>query len=426
MSPNVTRREFVKAGGVAAGLASCGSLFADESARTPLGKAEACIFLWLGGGMSHVDTFDPKRRGDPKSKKPGSDYDAIDTAVAGVQVCEHLPRVARLLDRMTIVRTIHHETVDEHATATHFVHTGRRISETIRYPSLGSIVSHERGPGGEGVPAYVLIGYPNAARDPGFLGLKHGYVYLTDTSAGPAGFTRHDDVPPDRQARREKLLGRLRERATSPVLASQEAVVAESLRLAGPRFMKVFDLKQERDDLRNAYGGEFGQRCLLARRLVESGSRFVEVSHNLNFINGTGWDTHNEGQLNQHLLIRELDEALAALVEDLESRKLLDRTLIALGTEFGRPPEFDARGGRGHQSKCFSLLLAGGGLRHCGAHGVTDDLAKSIVENGVSIPDYHATILAALGVSPSKELFDDLGRPVPVTDGGRSLSRLFV
>ena len=178
-----------------------------------------------------------------------------------------------------------------------------------------------------------------------------------------------------------------------------------------------------RDRLGNI-GGEFGQRCLLARRLTESGVRFVEVSHNLNFLNGTGWDTHNQGQKNQHLLIEELDTALAALVRDLEARKRLDKTLIVVGTEFGRPAEFDGGGGRGHQGTCFSLVLAGGGLKHRGAYGVTDDLAKKIVEKPVSVPDFHATICATLGIDPAKSLAGG-PRPVPVTDDGKPIAALF-
>ncbi|MBS0211094.1 MAG: DUF1501 domain-containing protein [Planctomycetes bacterium] len=392
----------------------------------PMGKADHCIFLWLGGGMAGVDTFDPKRRGDPKEKKPGCYYDSIDTAVAGVKVVEHLPQAAQLMDRITAVRTISHNTFDEHATATHFVHTGRRISETIRYPSIGSIVSHERGKVNDNMPAYVVIGYPNTARDPGFLGPRHGYLNLVDTEAGPSGLVRHSDVDVARQDRREQLLKRLRQRAASDsTLAAYDQVIGESLRLAGPQFMRVFNLKEESDTLRESYGGEFGQRCLLARRLVEHGCRFIEVSHNLNFINGTGWDTHNEGQLNQHLLIKELDLALSTLIRDLESRKMLDRTLIAIATEFGRPPEFDARGGRGHQSKCYTMVLAGGGLKHCGAYGETDEIAKTVVTPAVSIPDFHATICAAMGINPAKELFDENKRPVPITDGGTPIGQLF-
>jgi uncharacterized protein (DUF1501 family) len=150
----------------------------------------------------------------------------------------------------------------------------------------------------------------------------------------------------------------------------------------------------------------------------------MEVSHNLNFLNGTGWDVHNDGINNQHLLIQEMDTALSALILDLEARKRLDRTLIVVGTEFGRPPEFDGGGGRGHQGTAFSLVLAGGGLKHCGAYGVTDELSKKIVENPVSIPDFHATVHAALGIDPAKELYDG-PRPVPITDGGAPIRALF-
>jgi hypothetical protein len=206
--------------------------------------------------------------------------------------------------------------------------------------------------------------------------------------------------------------------------ADYEMAQQEALRLAGPKFMRHFNLKEEPDTLRNDYGGEFGQRCLLSRRLVQAGVRFIEVSHNLNFMNGTGWDIHNEGYKNQHLLIQELDTALSALIRDLESKKLLDKTLIVVGTEFGRPPEFDGRGGRGHQGTTFSMVLAGGGLNHCGAYGVSDELAKKPVENPVPLVDFHATIHAAMGIDPSKELMDGT-RPVPITDGGKAVAALF-
>ena len=271
----------------------------------------------------------------------------------------------------------------------------------------------------------MVIGYPNVSRGPGFLGAKGGYVYLVDTESGPAGFSRPKDVTPTRVERRRELLEPLTSRVPqSSVIEQYKAAQAEAMRLAGPKFMRHFQLKNEPAELRNAYGGEFGQRCLMARRLVQAGVRFIEVSHNLNFINGTGWDTHNEGQKNQHLLIKELDIALSALIQDLEHQGMLDTTLIAVGTEFGRPAGFDSRGGRGHQGSCFSLLLAGGGLKHHGVYGVTDELSKKIVENPVSIPDYHATIHHALGIDPAHELFDG-SRPVPITDQGQSIKALF-
>lgn len=423
----MNRRRFLATTGAAA-TASHPLLAASTSAlHLPKGKAEHVIFIWLGGGMAQIDTFDPKRKGDSKAnpKKPGSEYESIDTVVEGVQFCEHLPKTAQLADRMTVVRTINHDAIDEHAFATNLVHTGRKTTGSITYPSIGSIVAHQRGAVNPDVPAYMLIGYPNVSRGPGFLGAKGNYVYLTDTESGPAGFARPADVDSARAARRAGLLEPLADRVPEEgAVGSYHAAQLEALRLAGPEFMRHFQLDEEPADLRNDYGGEFGQRCLLSRRLVEAGVRFIEVSHNLNFMNGTGWDTHNEGQQNQHLLIQELDVALSALIRDLEKKGLLDKTLIATGTEFGRPASYDGRGGRGHQGSCFSLLLAGGGLNHCGAYGVTDELSKNILENPVGIADFHATIHASLGIDPSHELTDG-SRPVPITDGGKPIAKLF-
>ncbi|MBI1325001.1 DUF1501 domain-containing protein [bacterium] len=424
-SPN--RRQWL--GSCAAGaLASSAVKSALAAEPEILGKADSCIFLWLGGGAAQIDTFDPKKKGDLK-KTPGAAYDSIETAISGVRLCEHLPRTATLLDRCVPIRTLHHKVIDEHGIATNIVHTGRPTSETIVYPSIGSIVANQLGPRSENVPAYVLIGYPNISRGPGFLGSKAGYVYLTDTKSGPAGLAPPADLSADRRARRDALLARYQSNALAGAkgetsLADYVAAARISQRLAGEDFGKVFRLETEPADLRESYGGEFGQRCLLARRLVEAGVRFVEVSHNLNFINGTGWDTHNDGQKKQHILIRELDNALAGLIEDLQRRGRLDKTLIALGTEFGRPAEFDSGGGRGHQSTAFSVILAGGGLRTGQIVGTTDDLAKKIVDEPVSVPDYHATILAALGISSRIELKAG-ERPVPITEGGRPIRKLF-
>ncbi|TDU63206.1 uncharacterized protein DUF1501 [Prosthecobacter fusiformis] len=419
------RRHFLQTAALAP-FASMG-VRASTTAPIPMGKAENCIFIWLGGGMCQIDTFDPKALGDPKAnpKKAGSAYPSIETSVPGVRVCEHLPKTARQMEHVTAVRTVFHNVINEHAIATNFVHTGRPVSGNASYPSIGSIVAHQRGAANPKVPAYMLIGYPSPSRGPGFLGAKYGNIYLSDTKAGPSGFTRPEYVTSQRVSAREKLLKPLQERAAQDSsLADYEAAQREGLRLAGPEFMRNFNLDEESSDLRNAYGSEFGQRCLLARRLIQDGVRFIEVSHNLGFVNGTGWDTHNDGQLNQHLLIKDLDDALATLIADLKAHGILDKTLIAIGTEFGRPPEFDGGGGRGHQCTTFSMILAGGGLKHCGAYGVTDDLSKKIVENPVSTPDFHATIHAALGINPSHELMD-ASRPVPITDGGKPIAALF-
>jgi hypothetical protein len=394
----------------------------------PKGKAEHCIFIWLGGGAAHIDTWDPKRKGDGK-KIPGSAYDAVDTAIPGVQVCEHLHRCAKVLDRFILMRTVNHNVIDEHAAATNRLHTGRPTSGTVVYPSIGSIVSHERGSAVEGIPAYVVMGYPNITRGPGFLGAKYSYIYLVDTEAGPSGLTRPPEITPERQANREALLARMRENYVNrqkgdKFIADYDAAIGEGFRLAKGEFMNAFQLSSEPAALRQSYGGEFGQRCLLARRLVQTGVRFTEVSFNLNFINGTGWDTHNEGQKNQHLLIDELDRALSTLVIDLEKHKLLDKTLIVVATEFGRPPEFDNGGGRGHYSKAFSIVLAGGGLKTGQPVGATDELGKKIVDCPVSVPNLHATIHCALGIDPDKFLYDG-DRPVPITDLGQPVRQIF-
>lgn len=427
-----TRRQFLQSSLAAGSLALSAPLIAAEAQGKlpmPRGKAEHCIMIWLGGGAGQIDTWDPKAKGDPKAKKPGSYYDAIDTAIPGTKVCEHLSRTAKLLDRFNLVRTVHHEVIDEHAAATNRMHTGRPTSETVVYPSMGSIIAQQRGAAGEGVPAYVLIGYPSTTRGPGFLGSEHGYIYLTDTKSGPAGLTRPPEIAGQRQDRRDALLASVRgayskQHGDEPLVKNYDAAIAQAQALAGPKFMSLFELEREPASLRDSYGGEFGQRCLLARRLIESGSRFVEVSHNLNFLNGTGWDVHNDGILKQHELIQELDIALAALVTDLEQKKLLDKTLIVVSSEFGRPAGFDGGGGRGHWGKAFTVALAGGSLKNGVTIGETNETAQEILSRPVSVPDLFATILCSLGIDPSQELYAG-ERPVPITDGGQPIRELF-
>ena len=428
-----TRRDLIKTTAMAgAGMGLGVSAVAAGAARgdrLPHSKADACIMIWLGGGAGHIDTFDPKRRGDPERDLPGSYYDSIPTAVQGVRVAEHLSRTAKLLDRCVILRTVSHDLVGPHGAASNLMHTGRKPSGTLQYPSIGSVVSHELGTKSDEVPAYVVMGYPNIMRDPGFLGAGHGYVYLTQTETGPGGLTRAPDVDRRRQQRREMLLGTLRNRlrrdhAADPTVQSQIDVNEQGFRMAGQRFMSVFNLAEESSSLREAYGGEFGQRCLLARRLVGAGVRFVEVSFNLNFLNGSGWDVHQQGILKQHLLIRDLDRGLAALIQDLEKHQQLDRTLIVVSTEFGRPPEFDSQGGRGHQSLAFSCLLAGGGLSTGRVVGETDELGKTAVTPPIEVPDLHATIHAALNIDPAKVLYAGK-RPVPITDHGQVIQEVF-
>ena len=327
------------------------------------------------------------------------------------------------------VRTVNHNVIDEHAAATNRMHTGRQPSGSVVYPSIGSIIAHQRQAAAEGVPAYVLMGYPSATRGPGFLGPKAGYVYLTDTNSGPAGLALPPDISRERAARRQALLATVREdfrgRVSDAAPRDYDEAIEEGFRLQSGDFMKAFDLAKESDSLRAAFGDEFGQRLLLSRRLIQRGVRFLEVGYNINFVNGAGWDTHNAAQLEQHQLIRGLDNSVATLITDLKTNGLLEKTLIVVAGEFGRPASFDSGGGRGHHGKAFTVLLAGGGLRTGQCVGTTDDLAMNIVADPVSVPDLFATICATMGVNPNKNLMDG-ERPVPITDQGKPVAKLFV
>jgi len=427
ISNSLTRRDFLARASLAAGALALPRI-GGAAPSVPPGKAEHCVFIWLGGGMSQIDTFDAKpTRGDGK-KKAGCYYDIIDTAIPEAKFSEHLPELAKMADRLIPIRTVNHNVIDEHGAATNRMHTGRLPSGSVVYPSIGSIVAHERHSAAEGVPAYVVMGYPSATRGPGFLGPKSGYVYLTDTASGPAGLSRARDIDDARAARRQELLGVVREdylgRISDAAPHEYDEAIAEGFRLQSGDFMKAFDLAEEPDALRAAYGDEFGQRCLLARRLIQRGVRFTEVGFNLNFVNGAGWDSHNAAQRELHVLIRGLDHVVATLITDLEANKLLDKTLIVIATEFGRPANFDSGGGRGHHGKCFTTVLAGGGLRTGQCIGATDDLAMTVAADPVSVPDLFATILATMGINPNKSIMDG-ERPIPVTDKGTPIAKVF-
>ena len=403
---HLTRRDFLTRASLAAGALTLPRI-GSAAPSIPMGKAEHCVFIWLGGGMSQIDTFDAKpTRGDGK-KVAGCYYDIIDTAIPDAKFSEHLPQLAKMADRLIPVRTVNHNVIDEHAAATNRMHTGRLPSGSVVYPSIGSIVAHERKSAAEGVPAYVVMGYPSATRGPGFLGPKAGYVYLTDTASGPAGLTRPSDITDERAARRQSLLGTVREdylgRIGDAAPRDYDEAISEGFRLQGGDFMKAFNLAEEPDSVRAAFGDEFGQRCLLARRLIQRGVRFTEVGFNLNFVNGAGWDSHNAAQRELHVLIKGLDHVVATLLTDLENNKLLDKTLVVIASEFGRPANFDGGGGRGHHGKSFTVVLAGGGLRTGQCIGTTDHLAMTVAADPVSVPDLFATILATLGIDPEQE-----------------------
>jgi len=435
----VSRRKFLSStlqAGLGAGVAgiSAGMLPSSLAAlagtnRRPKATADSVIFIWLAGGMCQVDTFDPKGAMGDGADRAGSYYKKIRTAAADIEVCEHLPKMAKWMDRASLVRSMTHP-FGEHTAAVNFSHTGRPPSGTIIYPSLGSIVSHEAGPLEEKAPAYVVLGQPMVPRGPGFLGGKYGYLYVLNTEEGPAGLQPAFGRTLQDHQRREALLGGLSEsfyakKASEPLVEAYEAVTRQGFGMMNEKFLSMFSVKNEPSSLKEAFGEEFGQRCLLSRKLVQGGVRFVECSFNLHFINGYGWDAHAFAQKRLHLVIEQLDRGLSMLLQDLDQNKLLDRTLVVLATEFGRPPEFDGQGGRGHQSKGYTILFAGGGIQGGRVIGRTDELGGAVADRPVTIPDLHATLYQALGIDFDTHLEAPGGRPVPITDFGNPVSELF-
>ena len=254
------------------------------------------------------------------------------------------------------------------------------------------------------------------------------------------GLDPQSGVPVDRLAARLSLKETL-ERHSTAMGHNRRALDMNHLyrqayeMLSSRQCREAFKLSAEPVKLRNRYGRHrSGQACLLARRLVEAGVPLITVIWNHtnrgqdsspDVTDQYGWDTHNDGQLNQHLLIQELDSALSTLVLDLERHRMLDKTLVVVASEFGRPANFDGGGGRGHHSKAFSIVLAGGGLRNGKTIGTTDEMGMTIESRPISLPDLHATIHCALGIDPSEEIYTDGGRPVPITDMGKPVAELF-
>ena len=422
------RRRFLQSSGGVLGLTRMAAA-SDEGAKPkPAATADTCIFIWLAGGMCQVDTFDPKRKGDG-AKVPGGYYNSIKTAIPGVEVCEHLPSMAERLNHFALLRGMSHQFSD-HTRAVDFVHTGRLPTGTVVYPSIGSIVSHELGGFDPKAPPYVVVGEPMQPRGPGFLGGRSNYIYITDTEAGPEGLRRPEGVTPEDYSRRLSMLKEfsrpyLEAKGSAPPVRDYLSASAQGFEMMSEKFQKAFTIKEEPSSTREAYGQEFGQRLLMSRRLVERGVRFVECSFNLKFMNGSGWDAHAFAQKRVHLLIRQLDLGVTVLLEDLRKRKMLDRTLVVIATEFGRPPEFDGSGGRGHHGDAFTTVMFGGGIRGGAVIGETDELGRQVVRRKISVPDFHATIHRALGIDPDKHLMTPDNRPVPVTDYGTPVAEAF-
>jgi hypothetical protein len=431
----VSRRDFLHLGLLTTFGLTVTDLFrlqANAAAPAPArsAKATSCILIWLDGGPSHLDTFDPKPDAPSEVR---SQFNTIKTSVPGLHICEHLPRTADAMRDVALIRSLTHE-LGNHDTGTRFLLTGHRPSPALEYPSLGSIVAHDRG-FTDAMPPYVAIpsdavgGSSNAARS-GYLPGAFGAFNVGNDPSRVRDLQSPEGVSFARGEHRREMLQKMdgfsRHVEEGPATRNRDAFYEQAYRLlASPEAKAAFDLSREKPTTRERYGqSRVGVGCLLARRLVEAGSRFVTVVD-------TGWDTHQ--QIFRELpdsrfpgsgKLPNLDRAYTALITDLRDRGLLDSTLVVLMGEFGRTPKLNALGGRDHWPRAGFACLAGGGVKGGQVIGATDAFGEVPMERPVSPPDLAFTILQLLGLDPTKELITPSGRPVKILNEGGFISEL--
>jgi hypothetical protein len=434
-SAMLSRRDWLKltATGVV-GYSASGWLktLADDAAGYPQ-RRRSCILLWMNGGPSQTDTFDLK-----PGHANGGPFKEIQTAAPGLKISEHLPKLAKFGDRLAVIRSMSTKEGD-HERATFYLRTGYLPQGPIEYPPLGALVSKELGLEDAALPNFVSIApyrfFARNAFGPGFLGPRFAPLIIGDAStaftpANRAGYEKAlkvqdldlpEGVNQAQAAGRIELLQDLErafaaERPDLPTRSHQTAY-DRAVGLMRSAAAKAFNLDEEKPSLRDTYGRNlFGQGCLLARRLVERGVPFVEVT--MGGVNGGafGWDTHQDNFNQVKALSGVLDAAWAALMGDLKQRGLLDSTLIVWMGEFGRTPQITGANGRDHFPNAWSTVFAGGGINGGQAVGRTSADGTNIEERAVSVQDFLATVCKALGVDPLTKNTSNVGRPIRIVD----------
>jgi hypothetical protein len=414
----VARRDFLKGvslASLAAGTLSWTDLLAGE-ADALRRRGMACILLWMQGGPSQFETFDPK-----PDHENGGETKAIQTSVPGMQISENFPHLARLMDRVALVRSMTSKE-GNHQRASFLLHTGYVPNASVKHPTLGSLVVHERPSADCKLPAFVRVGDRRGNfGSGGFLGVEYDPFTLAKADRLPDNSTPTTDVP--RYERRLGLLRRLEGQYGSgpaaQLVADHQKLYARASRMILASEMKAFDISQEPEASRAAYGSsDFGAGCLLARRLIEAGVTFVEVESN-------GWDTHADGFQRVRDLANQVDQPFAQLLQDLSDRGLLDTTLVIWMGEFGRTPRINGRGGRDHYPKAFNVALAGGGIRGGQVIGATDPSGTEVIERPVTVQDLFRTFCASLKIDADNENMTPIGRPIKVVEGGEPITELF-
>jgi uncharacterized protein (DUF1501 family) len=385
-------------------------------AAGPAPRAGACILLWLNGGPSHIDTFDPK-----PGRGAGGPFKAIKTRAPGLTLSEHLPRLAERANEIALVRSMSSKE-GNHGRAQYYVHTGYAPNATIVHPSLGAWTSARLGDRQAPLPSFVSIGGPSFGA--GFLGVENGPFVLQKAGVAPADVSLPPGVDRARFERRLAALGAMEDRfeeATGDAkVDGRRQVYAKAVRLMQTPKLDAFDVSGETEATRRSYGdSDFGRGCLVARRLVERGVKFVEVVLD-------GWDTHQNNFDRTRSQMAILDPAFAALLGDLAARGRLGSTLVACMGEFGRTPRINANDGRDHWPQAWSAALAGGGIRGGVVRGATDEDGANVATPPTKVPDLLATMATLLGLDPAFTAMTPAGRPISVTDDGGAIRELMI
>ena len=390
------------------------SLLSAQSDRAP---AKACILIFLEGGPSQIDTFDPKP-GTPN----GGTFEAIDTKLPGVKFAQHVPRLAGLADKLAIVRSLT-SVEGDHDRAQSLMHTGYRPNPRLAYPAMGSTVAWRQTDPSIDAPAFVSI---DRKFETSILGPQFGPFVIEDINNPAPSLTLPEGFADVRMKRRLEALStfnaKFDQRLQSRLGNDLTQLTVRADRMRNSDVFKPYDPAAEEPELFERYGsavndGYLARACLMARRLVESGVKFVEIQYG-------GWDTHDDNFNQVQNLSASLDAGLSTLLEDLQERGLLEQTLVVCVGEFGRTPKINGQNGRDHFPDVFSALIAGGGIKVGQVLGESSEDGSEIQDRPVTIPDFHATLFTALGLDVSKDYFAPDGRLLRLTDHGRPLPEL--
>jgi len=418
---NTSRREF--AASLAKGFLGVNAILASQDlmgleAPHIIPSAKSVIFLYMSGGMTHVDTFDPK----PENKEVMGETTAINTSADGIQLGHWLPETAKEMNRASLLRSLN-TNQGAHEQANYLLHTSYQKRGTIVHPTLGSWITKMRGNSNPTLPANVRVNGGSNILGAGYFEKKYGPLPLGNPSAGIQNIKKAEYIGNDLYQERINISKSfnqdfLKDFPQKKVRAYTD-LYDDAVKLMKSKDLDAFDLTKENQQTRDSYGdNNFGQGCLLARRLVENSVRFIEVQYG-------GWDMHNDVFGNLETKAQVLDQGLSSLLKDLDSRGLLSETMVVVASEFGRSPEVKAgRVGRDHHPSSFSALMAGGGIKEGFVHGKSDERAHYVEEQGVSMQDLNATIAHAMGISTSKIIYSPSGRPFKIAHDGQVIREL--